>query len=491
MTPSPARTHLLAATIALAAVALWSALSPPGANDVAGGDEGYYGTMARNVLADPRQLVSPSLSPLGPPGDKPPFYPALLALAVRLLGPTAAALRWPSLLFSGVVIWATAALAMRAAGAWAGLAAAAFLACLPWFADSARVANAEIPLTAFGMIALVLLAGGPVTARRALAAGAMLGLAFLCKLWLVALVALPAVALLVPAPAGASPRESRRGLLLLIAGAAVVGALQLLAVAIVAPRDLGHWLSIYFRFSLASRVGGEGFTPEWIRPPHYYLAALGRAFVLLLPLVAVGAWSAARRFREPAPRAILVGALGVVPLSLFRVKAGIYLFPIVPAWAMLAALGFAAVRAARPRVALTLGLLAAAGGLAREVQRLPQRYHDPGYREVAAALAPHVADAPIARTSYLAPEAPAFDYYLFRTGRYWGTPIAPWSPDRLAAIAADTSLRAFIVDPAQRLYGGWPDSATVAWLERDTREVTGAIERDAGRRIEVRVFVRR
>ena len=52
----------------LAVSALWLALSPPAANDLIGGDEGYYGTMARNVLASPAQAVSTSLSPLGLPG---------------------------------------------------------------------------------------------------------------------------------------------------------------------------------------------------------------------------------------------------------------------------------------------------------------------------------------------------------------------------------------------------------------------------------------
>jgi len=500
VTPARARTNAVVVAIALAAVALWAALSPPGANDVAGGDEGYYGTMARNILADGRYLVSPAQTPLGPPGDKPPVYPALLALSVRLLGPTEAALRWPSLLFSGLVVIATALLAGRAAGGAGAIAAAAFLATLPWFADSARVANAEIPLAAFGMVALALLASGRPGGRRALAAGALLGLAFLCKLWLVALVALPAVALVVPGPPGGPKGQARRALLALVAGAVAVGALQLAAVALLASGHIGHWIDVYFRFSLASRVGGEGFARDWLKPPNYYPLILGRAFVLLLPFVAIGAWDAGRRLREPVPRAILAGALGFVPLSLFGVKSGVYLFPVVPAWAALAALGFASVTGG-PRdggtparnsaplrwIAMALALLAVLGGLVRVAQRLPLRYHDPGFREVAMALEPELRGASPASASYIAPEAPAFGYYLFRSGRYWGTPLAPWSAEQLSGVAADTSLRAFVVDPSQRFYGGWPDSATLAWLERDTREITAGIDR----RLEVRVFTRR
>jgi 4-amino-4-deoxy-L-arabinose transferase-like glycosyltransferase len=193
-----------------------------------------------------------------------------------------------------------------AAGAAGAIAAALFLATLPWFADSARVANAEIPLAAFGMVALALLARGRPGPRRALAAGALVGLAFLCKLWLAALVALPAAALVVPAAPGEPRAAAWRALAALVAGAVAVAALQLVAVAVFAPGDLAHWLDVYLRFSLASRVGGAGFARDWIKPPSYYPLILLRAFVLLLPLVAIGAWAAARRIMEPAPRAILV-----------------------------------------------------------------------------------------------------------------------------------------------------------------------------------------
>ena len=84
--------------VALAAAVAWGALSPSGANDLIGGDEGYYGTMARNVLAAPGQVVSPSLTPLGPPGDKPPLYPLLIAPFVRAWGATPVAVRAPSAL---------------------------------------------------------------------------------------------------------------------------------------------------------------------------------------------------------------------------------------------------------------------------------------------------------------------------------------------------------------------------------------------------------
>jgi 4-amino-4-deoxy-L-arabinose transferase-like glycosyltransferase len=79
-----------AGLIVAAGTECWLLWSPPGANDIVGGDEGYDGTIARNIAADPRLLWSTPLSPLEPPGDKPPLYPALLARSARALGPTAA-----------------------------------------------------------------------------------------------------------------------------------------------------------------------------------------------------------------------------------------------------------------------------------------------------------------------------------------------------------------------------------------------------------------
>ncbi|HXJ68034.1 MAG TPA: hypothetical protein VNM39_03950, partial [Verrucomicrobiae bacterium] len=104
--------------IACMAGIAWLVLSPPGRNDLAGGDEGYYGTMARNVLSSRAQVVSPSLSPLGPPGDKPPLYPLLIAPFVRALGAVPASVRALSAPCAAVVAGATGALVGMVAGPW-------------------------------------------------------------------------------------------------------------------------------------------------------------------------------------------------------------------------------------------------------------------------------------------------------------------------------------------------------------------------------------
>jgi 4-amino-4-deoxy-L-arabinose transferase-like glycosyltransferase len=482
---------LLAATAlgVLAVVACWLIWSPLDGNDLVGGDEGYYGTMARNVLASPRQLVSPSLSPLGPPGDKPPLYPALLALSVRAFGPTAAALRWLSILSAAGIALGLAGLVGRAAGPWAGAAAALSLVCLPAFASGARVAAAEYPLTALGLAALLCASGGTSSKWRGLVAGTLLGAAFLCKLWLVALLALPVLSLYWPLR-----RERAAALAVLVVTAAVVASLQLAAVALFDPGALGHWWAIYLGRSLAERAGGSGYAAYWLRPPGFYAEALAHAFVLLLPLVVLGVVAALRRFREPVPRALLLWAAGTVVISLFAVKSYGYVYVVFPAWAALAALGAHAL-AAWPRrwaaaVAVALVAAPAAVGLAREAQRLPWTYHEPGYRAVAQAVAPLLADVPPGRACFVAPEAPALSFHLFRTGSYWGTPYLPWTDERRHAVQADSALRVFVVDPGRGLYGGWPDSTTLAWLESSTTEVTARISARWGRPLAVRVFVR-
>lgn len=475
--------------IVLAVIACWLAWSPLGANDLVGGDEGYYGTMARNVLASPRYLLSPSLRPLGPPGDKPPLYPALLALSIRAFGPTESALRWLSILAAACITLALAGLVHRATGPWTAAAAAAFLVCLPYFANASRGVAAELPLTALGSAGLLCASGGVSSKWRAFAAGVLLGAAFLCKLWLVALIGLPVLSLYWPLR-----RERVAALAVLVVTAAAVGSLHLLAVAVFDPGSLGHWWAIYLNRSLTERAGGAGYAAYWLQPPWYYGQVLGHAFILLLPLIAVGVAAALRRFREPVPRALLLWAGGTVVLSLFTVKAHGYACVVVPAWAGLAALGAHAL-AAWPRrgaagVAVALAVAASALGLAREAQRLPFRYHAPGYRAAAEAVAPLLADVPPARACFVGPEAPTLAFHLFRSGSYWGTPYLPWTSERRRELMADTALRVFVVDPQQIFYGGWPDSTTVAWLESSTTEITAAIAAQAGRPLALRVFVR-
>ena len=528
---------LLTIAVVLAVVGLWWLWSPPSANDLVSGDEGYYGVMARNILTSPRFLVNPSLWPGGPPGDKPPLYPALLAASLRVFGVGENAVRGPSYAFAAIATLALARLLRRSMGAWAALSVAALLVTLPWVADASRGAAAEVPTTMFGVLALAVLAANPASRWRALAAGALLGLAFLCKLWLVAPFVLAAIALV------GFGRHSRAALALLLAGAAATGALHGLSVLAFSPATKDHWLQIYFGRSLLERAAGDVYVGGWVKHPAYYWALLVHATALMFPLACAGVEACVRRYREPVPRAILAWAACVGLLSAFSVKTGIYAYVVLPAWVALATVGaqalaaglrpsiptialgliasspwlipgeagqrlqwpiwgatwavalaawFGAARRVRwaPAAAVGLVVLAAGGGFAREAQRLPVRYNETGLRVLAKTVDSLVAGAPPESISFVAPEAPALAFYLDRTGTYWRTPQVPWSAERGEEFARNGDLRFFVVDTTDRLYGGSPDSSTMAWLELSTVEITDRFEARLGRRTPLRVFAR-
>jgi 4-amino-4-deoxy-L-arabinose transferase-like glycosyltransferase len=503
MTAAPARrpAAMSYALIALAIVAWWTLLSPPWANDLVGGDEGYYGVMARNLEATPRQWPVPSLAPLGEAGDKPPGLPAMIALArwvtgaarAREVGSDAAitAVRCPSIVSAIVILFALALLARRLVNDRAGYLALLVLGTLPWFADAARVAAAEMPLTAFAMLALVAVAPArakPPGRTRAFTAGALFGLAFLCKLWLVALLALPALALLWPV-------RARAVWLALIAGVLLPLLAHLALLAITRPDLLTHWRDVVFAFSLQSRASGSGFADYWFHGPLYYPLMLGKAFALWAPFLLVALWSAARAPGEAAARALWGMLAALALLCAFRVQSGGYALPLVPMLALFAAVGLErAVAAPKWQAAVwSLALLAALMGASRIGERLPQRYHRIGYREIAAAIAPYLKDAAGPAPRVLAPEAPVFAYTLGCGARYWDTPYDHWSPARFDSLRADTSTKAFVVDLGRGFYGGFPDEATYQWLSRETRDITGQVGEFAGggRLQGFRVFVRR
>ena len=468
--------------MSLLAPLAWAGLSPPGANDLVGGDEGYYAVMARNILADRVQVLTVSRTPRGEPGDKPPLYPALLAASLRVFGMSESALRWPSFLCAALALLGTGLVTARLGGDPAGFVATLVLATLPWFADASRVVAAELPLTVFGIAALLAIEPAP-SARRALGAGLLLGLGFASKLWLVAPFALAVLLRL-------WPFRSSRPLFALAGGFALTGGAHLAAVAWLAPQQFAHWREVYWLFSFRDRVAGAGYADYWRQPSGYYAGMVLRAFALGLPLLALGFADRLRRLREPGTRLLLGWLAGIALLSAFRVKSGGYVYPIVPAFAVLAGLGAASAGARWPRVAALLVAIAVAGGAWRVVQRLPLRYHAPGYADVARALEPWLAGVPADSVSVLTPEAPAFEAYLFRRARYWDSAYDPWTAGRFARLRTGTVPAAFVTDEARRFYGGGPDPKVMGWLTAHTRELTGDIERQRGRPLGVRVFVR-
>jgi len=142
------------------------------------------------------------------------------------------------------------------------------------------------------------------------------------------------------------------------------------------------------------------------------------------------------------------------------------------------------------RAAAWFTLAVVALGFARETRRLSVPYHALGYRAVAAAVAPRLRDVPAGRPCFVAPEAPAFEYYLFRTGQYWSSPYVPWTPARRGQLQRDTTLRVFVLDTEQKWYGSELDSSMVRWLEGSTRELPRPTDARLAWGPTLRVFVR-
>jgi hypothetical protein len=183
---------------------------------------------ARDPLAAIAALVGPAAAPLGyqmaaTPGAIVPTYPAglpiLMAIAIRIGGPSAAYLVVP--LSAGLVVWLTYLLASRIAGGRAGLIAAILVAFSPIFLFQSLEPMSDVPATAWWLLAWVL-ALSPGSAA-AFGAGLSVSAALLTRPNLA-----PLAIVLVAAVALVEPRRRRVALLAagIIPGCAAVAALN-------------------------------------------------------------------------------------------------------------------------------------------------------------------------------------------------------------------------------------------------------------------------
>ncbi len=323
-----------------------------GGNDLVAGDEGYYGVMALNVGSGAHALINPSLSPLGPPGDKPFLYPLVLAAAVRLGGVDEIPLRLVTVILAVFVALLLCligqALGNRVAGMWAAL----LWLTSPMLAHVARRVAAEPLAVALALAGLWLFLRSIRRERwpYAFGAGVLFGLGFLAKLWLVLI---PAGAVVVGAwlanLASAKPERvawpAWWGLALaLLCGFTLTGSIQLVMCWLVTPQHLDHWRRIYFGVSLSDRLAGSGFAYYWHKPVHYYVAVLAQRACLCIPMAGLGVVALLRRRgRSGEPRLatglLLMWLLALVPMSIPSVKAASYVLPVLPAVFLLAGFG--------------------------------------------------------------------------------------------------------------------------------------------------------
>lgn len=302
---------------------------------------------------DSRFFVRPTYHPeladagrtLGAGLVAPPLAPWLIALPSQL-GLRSSAL-WP--LVPGAVFLAGLVAFVRqiAKLGWARalIAALVLLALSPRLIVDVLTLEAEIPLA--GLV-LGALAWSWRPAERpswhALVAGVLLGLGFLCKLWLVVPAALAVLGCWSPRP---------RAALLLVIAASTTGASHLAFVAVVDSGSLGRWLREVYLAVLGlegvamTKWAGVAAHPEWSHGPAYYPLAIARELGFALPFVLVGAYRLARpstRFLASSQGRAWVGfCLGLALLSVPRIKEPLYVLPLVAACLGLGAHGLWAV----------------------------------------------------------------------------------------------------------------------------------------------------
>lgn len=511
-----------------------------------GSDEGRFGISALNILHSARQVALVSEQPLGGVGTKPFFYPLELSLSILVFGRTAFALRFVN------------AVGLLAAALCLGRAVqkltrdrliAAFTATLfllnPWTITYARVAMPDTAVVIWGCIGLLAAVRFLETRRYRWAslAGAVLGLGFLSKMWLV----FPFVVACASLILASYPVLRRRVLLPALTASLcflLVASSHLLLALWLAPSSLHQWLHVYFGFSLGSRWNGPGFDPAmWYHPWWFYLFGLFRATFFGLPLLVLGAISLARS--KDVRTAVVVASL-LLPLpilSIFLVKQTSYLYPISAALALIMALGAAdwlrrrdslnllisvgismvaaivvvaarllpvdvvvavlALYAAcaalsiapaayrRLAVGLALALVATAmlvadGRVVRE--DFAHRYY---YRPVVAYFRKEAASLSARDTAFIAPAYPAFEFYLFRRGEYWKTWYVDTPASSIAQGCRQRSLIFFVVDSGRHIYGGEPTPAQREALNGCAKDVTSDIESRIHNRIPLQVFAAR
>lgn len=534
------------------------------------GDEGFYAVTAQNMLHAPKYWLRVSYFPMGDfAADHdgfahPPFNSYLYAIGLWLTNGSVAGPELINLLsFVGLLYFSYRLLARfdELAAAFAVLLLAASPPIIGYFS----MLEAEPPLTTAGIMGLycAVRAGFERGERRWLfLAGLGLGFAFALKLWLCGPLALATAAAL-----GWRMWISRvpllrqvTGLALFALGFVLPAGLHLAAIAAFYPEDLGFWLNkIYFGiFTHAgisgSKFGGDAIPANWIHPVWYYGAAIYRDEFFLLPPVLFGAKTL---LREPSRMRLvagiaLVGALGVVPLSLIKVKEPLYVLTCAVCLYLFAGCCLAAIvhRIASGRsldrfslwfgTAFALGLLVVfPAAYAAHVQ--PDKIagtfvvaHTLVYAAflgavwwscrrnaaiglqrailagaaVAAAVfftwlkvAERPRDITIARVvrPYLEAQAPdalvmfasnfkCYQYYTYRTGCYWHDLPPGESPEELLREPKYRDVRVFILDPDDQV--ATANAAWIPWLQANAEEKTADLDRALGRTSGYRIFVR-
>lgn len=327
------------------------------------GDEAEYAIVARYLSRDWLFLSYPAIEGMGvqPFVSQPPLVPYLMALSMRVFGPTDLAARLPSILFGVATVIAVYAVGHRLGGRFMGLSAAAILAVMPFHVELSRKAQLDAGFTFFFVLTAYFLVAWlqERRMRQAVGVGVAAACAALSKLpgvlagpvvLVVFLVALATV-LVQRARGAAAPRDVATTLAHGGVGAGVVALGALLYVGLLsyleAMRNL--WIKLQWqlgrvdpdtaRVQEAAAVSRD-WTWYFTDPQHSFQEqfgglVLGLAIVgLVVSLILV----AKRPVREQ--HHLVVPLFVVVVLSFFLYserKEGFYLLPFAPFAALLVA----------------------------------------------------------------------------------------------------------------------------------------------------------
>jgi dolichol-phosphate mannosyltransferase len=313
--------------------------------------EGVNVTMGRNIQRSWQFFARPSVYPGGrsdwlredlPALGNLPTYPALLALAPRLPGFSGMALlSWLALC---VTIYGTArmvALVDPKAGLYTGI----LMVCSPALLLAYRRIDFEPVLTAFCAAGLYQFVRGSWQRQRwrCLVGGALIGLGFATKMWLIVPYAFALIAFCVVEAAAVRSSGQSAGLRRSVASGSVgflaTALAHLTYVAATSPHDLPAWLgSVYFGIVSGRGVTGAKLSllADYARHQHsvlYYPLVLYRDHFFLLPLSMFGLGEIMRvpQLRTSRMIAMVIGALvAVVALSVPAFKEPRYVLAVVP-----------------------------------------------------------------------------------------------------------------------------------------------------------------
>lgn len=320
-------------------------------------DEQVNLIMAENIRAGMEGLVHPATTP-GFVGDwrsealpllgNTPTYPLVLA---AFAGLGEAGLDALTALVFGLCLlgayWAVSPVSREGARA-----AVLLLVSSPWLFSQYALREFEPLLAATGVLgfAALLRAKGTHALRWAALSGALLGLGFVIKLWLVVPAFFAALGFLV-ARAYTLPVAQVQRLpavsLAFALGFLAFGAAHLLFVMLSAPHDLGAWVEwVYLGLFSGHGVSAPKLSaPEWQGSAWAYLVWLVRDHGALLAPIALGLPSLTRRLGT-LQRAWFAGVsfalLSLVPLSVPAAKEPLYMAPVLPFFYGFAALAVAA-----------------------------------------------------------------------------------------------------------------------------------------------------